>query len=60
LPQGLELFVSPVKAMAITLVHHDDFDKVRREGTAGGARLAAELKRCRHRHISDLRRKPVW
>jgi hypothetical protein len=51
--------LSPVKTMAMTIVHPDDFDKVRSDGAAGRTGLGEALYNSGHRHVSDLRRTPV-
>jgi hypothetical protein len=51
--------LSPVRAMAVTVVHPADFEKVRGEGSAGRTRLAAALDRAGLAHVSDLNRGPA-
>lgn len=58
-PEIGDMPLSPVKAMAVTVVHPDDFDKIRSDGSAGRARLAYALTQCGHGHVSDMRRTPV-
>jgi len=58
-PEIGDMPLSPVKAMAVTVVHPDDFEKIRSDGSAGRARLARALTQCGHGHVSDMRRTPV-
>jgi hypothetical protein len=51
--------LSETKAMAVTIVHPDDFAKVAREGGQGRMRLASALENSGHRHVSDFARQPV-
>jgi len=51
--------LSETKAMAVTMVHPDDFAKVAREGGQGRERLAEALAQSGHGHLSDFGRKPV-
>jgi len=51
--------LSETKAMAVTIVHPADFEKIRREGAGGRARLAEALERSGHGHLSDFGRRPV-
>jgi hypothetical protein len=53
--EGMPL--SQTKAMAVTIVHPDDFGKVAPEGGQGRVRLAAAL--AQHGHVSDFARQPV-
>jgi hypothetical protein len=55
--EGMPL--SQTKAMAVTIVHPDDFAKVAREGGQGRVRLAAALAQSGHGHVSDFARQPV-
>jgi len=51
--------LSETKAMAVTIVHPDDFAKVAREGGQGRLRLASALEKSGHGHVSDFARQPV-
>src|SRR5262245_55077019 len=55
--EGMPL--SETKAMAVTIVHPDDFAKVAREGGQGRVRLASALEKSGHGHVSDFARQPV-
>jgi hypothetical protein len=55
--EGMPL--SQTKAMAVTIVHPDDFAKVAGEGGQGRVRLAAALAQSGHGHVSDFARQPV-
>jgi hypothetical protein len=55
--EGMPL--SETKAMAVTIVHPDDFAKVAREGGQGRVRLAEALAQSGHEHVSDFARQPV-
>src|SRR4029450_404974 len=55
--EGMPL--SQTKAMAVTVVHPNDFAKVAREGGQGRVRLAAALAHSGHGHVSDFARQPV-
>jgi len=55
--EGMPL--SQTKAMAVTIVHPDDFEKVAPEGGQGRVRLATALAQRGHGHVSDFARQPV-
>jgi hypothetical protein len=55
--EGMPL--SETKAMAVTIMHPDDFAKVAREGGQGRVRLASALENSGHGHVSDFARQPV-
>ena len=58
-PEITNMPLSPVKTMAMTIVHPNDFDKVRGDGAVGRARLGKALYNSGHGHVSDLGRTPV-